>query len=99
MNDDALEKLRERIDEIDAQLLDLFNQRASCAVDVAEVKRKLDEADDGSIDFFRPDREALKRVATNELNEASNASVVVAGNDVFVRTDQALWCFADPAKN
>jgi outer membrane protein assembly factor BamB len=53
----------------------------------------------GTTTVFRPDREALKRVATNELNEASNASVIVAGSDVLVRTDQALWCFANPEQN
>ena len=53
----------------------------------------------GTTTVFRPDREALKRVATNELNEASNASVVVAGNNVLVRTDQALWCFETPEQN
>jgi chorismate mutase/prephenate dehydratase len=58
MTDDALQKLRERIDAIDEQLLELFNQRAGCAVDVAAVKRKLSEAVDENIDFFRPDREA-----------------------------------------
>ncbi len=53
----------------------------------------------GTTTVFRPDRKALKRVAENELNEASNASVVVAGSDVLVRTDQALWCFAKPEQN
>ena len=50
----------------------------------------------GATTVFLPDRQALKQVAENELSEASNASVVVAGNDVLVRTDQALWCFAKP---
>jgi chorismate mutase len=40
MNEGALQKLRLRIDAIDAELLDLFNQRAGCAVDVATVKRE-----------------------------------------------------------
>ena len=50
----------------------------------------------GATTVFRPDRQALKRVAENQLGETSNASVVVAGNDVLVRTDRALWCFAKP---
>jgi len=69
MNDDALEKLRHRIDAIDEQLLDLFNQRAGCAVDVAEVKRQLGEGADESIDFFRPDREAQVINRLKSLNQ------------------------------
>jgi chorismate mutase / prephenate dehydratase len=58
MSEDALENLRRQIDEIDAQLLELFNRRAACAVDVAEIKRARAEDSDGKVDFFRPDREA-----------------------------------------
>lgn len=50
----------------------------------------------GTTTVFRPDRQSFQRVAENGLGEASNASVVVAGNDVLVRTDQTLWCFAKP---
>jgi outer membrane protein assembly factor BamB len=46
---------------------------------------------------MQPNREAFKPVAKNELNQTSNASVVVVGQDVLIRTDQALWCFADSA--
>lgn len=67
MNDDALAKLRARIDEIDEKLLELFNQRANCAVEVAEVKRNLDDDDDG-INFFRPDREAQVMQRIKSLN-------------------------------
>jgi chorismate mutase/prephenate dehydratase len=69
MNDDALEKLRDRIDSIDEQLLELFNQRANCAVDVATVKRELTESADESIDFFRPDREAQVINRLKSLNQ------------------------------
>lgn len=58
MSDDPLQKLRDQIDTIDDRLLDLFNQRASCAVEVAEVKRGDSEQPNDSINFFRPDREA-----------------------------------------
>ena len=33
-----LSKLREKIDAIDAQILQLINQRASCAIEVAKTK-------------------------------------------------------------
>lgn len=48
----------------------------------------------GTTTVFRPDPEAYQPIAENELNQASNASVVIAGNDVLIRTDEALWCFA-----
>ena len=69
MNIDALEKLRERIDAIDERLLDLFNQRASCAVDVAAVKNASSDETGGNIDFFRPDREAQVIKRLKSLNQ------------------------------
>ena len=77
MNDDALEKLRDRIDAIDKQLLELFNQRAGCAVDVAAVKRERSEASGESVDFFRPDREAqvIKRLKSLNAGPLSDDEV------------------------
>ena len=77
MNDDALEKLRQQIDAIDEQLLQLFNQRARCAVEVAEVKRESSDADDESLNFFRPDREAqvIKRLKSLNRGPLSDAEV------------------------
>ena len=68
MSDDALEKLRQQIDSIDAQLLDLFNQRASCAIDVAVVKRDPKDGVGNNINFFRPDREAQVISRLKSLN-------------------------------
>ena len=48
----------------------------------------------GSTTVFRPNPEKFDEVAVNELNETTNASVVIAGGEVFIRTDDALWCFA-----
>jgi outer membrane protein assembly factor BamB len=48
----------------------------------------------GTTTVFQPDSKELKRVSENALNETTNASVVVAGNDVLIRTDKALWCIA-----
>ena len=69
MNDESLQALRDQIDAIDSELLDLFNRRATCAVDVARVKREQSENPDDIVDFFRPDREAkvIKRI--KELNQ------------------------------
>lgn len=77
MSDKALQKLREQIDSIDKQLLELFNQRARCAVDVAEVKREASADVDDSINFFRPDREAqvIQRIKNLNQGPLSNDEV------------------------
>ncbi|MCP4874739.1 MAG: prephenate dehydratase [Gammaproteobacteria bacterium] len=69
MNKDALEQLRKRIDAIDEQLLELFNQRARCALDVANVKSASSEEGVGGVDFFRPDREAQVISRLKSLNQ------------------------------
>ena len=48
-----LSQLREQIDAIDDQILALISERASCAQQVAEVKRT-----EGDASFYRPEREA-----------------------------------------
>ncbi len=50
-----LAPLRERIDALDAQILDLLNQRAQVALEVGEVKHALGGAD---VAVLRPEREA-----------------------------------------
>ncbi len=50
----SLEQLREEIDAVDNQLLDLISQRARIAQKVAEVKNATDSAGQ----FYRPEREA-----------------------------------------
>ncbi|HIF54609.1 MAG TPA: chorismate mutase, partial [Methylococcaceae bacterium] len=50
-----LSDLRDKIDAIDSEILQLINQRASYAMEVA--KTKISEGETGS--FYRPDREAL----------------------------------------
>lgn len=58
---DDLAQLRERIDQLDGEILSLISQRAQCAVQVAKVKMK---SDPDSTIFYRPEREAqvLNRV-------------------------------------
>lgn len=48
----------------------------------------------GTTTVFAPDRTEYKKLAVNRTDETTNASVVVAGDDVLVRTDQALWSFS-----
>lgn len=50
----SLEQLRDDIDALDKQLLDLISQRARCAQEVAEVKN---ESPEPTV-FYRPEREA-----------------------------------------
>lgn len=37
---DPLEKIRERIDELDAKLLKLLNERAKCVIKIGLIKQK-----------------------------------------------------------
>lgn len=69
MDDQELGKLRQQIDSIDEQLLDLFNQRATRAVEVAGVKRAQNDGSEDDINFFRPDREAQVIKRLKELNK------------------------------
>lgn len=77
MSDDSLDSLRDQIDAIDAQLLELFNRRAECAVEVARVKRAASENPDDQVDFFRPDREAkvIKRIKSLNQGPLSDNEV------------------------
>lgn len=71
--DKDLDKLRRQIDRLDQQIQALVNERAQCAVQVAEVKNRQFELDNGAaagtkgageVVFYRPEREAqvLRRV-------------------------------------
>ncbi len=63
-----LQSIRQQIDAIDEQLLKLFNQRAECAIQVAETKKQtLKEGE--ALEFFRPDREAQVIQRIKKLNE------------------------------
>ena len=53
---EQLGQLREKIDAVDLQMLDLLNKRAGFALDVAEVKKQ--HAVDLPPVFYRPEREA-----------------------------------------
>jgi chorismate mutase/prephenate dehydratase len=59
-----LAELREKIDAVDAQILQLINQRARYAEEVA--KTKMAQGESGS--FYRPDRESLVLRRIQDLN-------------------------------
>ena len=49
----------------------------------------------GTTTVFRPNKEKFDLVATNSLGETTNASVVIAGDDILIRTDKALWSIGE----
>lgn len=69
-----LAPLRERIDRLDEQILDLLNQRAQAALEVGQVKQSLDA--DGPI--LKPEREALVIRRLQDLNTGPVPEAAVA---------------------
>ncbi|WP_347985930.1 prephenate dehydratase [Methylomonas sp. AM2-LC] len=69
-----LSELRDQIDAIDQQILQLLNQRAGCALEVARTKQAAGET--GS--FYRPDREAqvLRRIRSLNPGPLAGDTVV-----------------------
>jgi chorismate mutase/prephenate dehydratase len=59
-----LQALRKRIDEIDAQLQQLISERGKLALEVAHTKQGADQGETEQANFYRPEREAqvLRRV-------------------------------------
>ena len=76
--EDELGKIRDRIDDIDTQLLDLVSARARCAQEVAEVKLKATLPGEQLPQFYRPEREAQVLRAIQERNPGPLASDHVA---------------------
>jgi chorismate mutase/prephenate dehydratase len=69
---DELKKLRDAIDKIDNELLDLISKRASLASNIGSLKT------DGVI--YRPEREAqvLRRLVEQNQGPLSNESIEVS---------------------
>jgi len=65
MQDDSLEDLRQQIDSVDRQLLQLISSRAKLAQQVASVKAKAT----GEQSFYRPEREASVLKSVLEHNQ------------------------------
>ncbi|MBO6556958.1 MAG: prephenate dehydratase [Pseudomonadales bacterium] len=90
----SLEDLRKRIDQLDEEILDKLNERANCALEVAEVKLR-DSSGEAPI-FYRPEREAqvLRRMA--EINPGPLSSEKVA--QVYRQIMSACLALEEPLR-
>ncbi len=70
---DKLRNIRDRIDELDREIQNLISERACCAQAVAVIKRK----EEGSSNFYRPEREAkvLRRVVERNRGPLSDEEI------------------------
>ena len=66
MDSEHLSSIRQRIDDIDVQLLKLLNERAACALEIAEIKTRERTTEHPA--FYRPDREAQIMQRLRNLN-------------------------------
>ncbi len=79
MSDDRLLALRQKIDAIDAEILDLLNRRARIAQEVGHLKEETNAP------VFRPEREAqvLQRAAERNAGPLLNADVKTIFREVM----------------
>ncbi|MBV8635703.1 MAG: prephenate dehydratase, partial [Burkholderiaceae bacterium] len=79
MSDEKLKPLREQIDAIDSQLVDLLNQRARLAQEVGHVKAETNAP------VFRPEREAmvLRRVADRNQGPLASSDMQMIFREVM----------------
>ncbi len=79
MSDEKLKPLREQIDAIDAQIVDLLNQRARLAQEVGHVKAETNAP------VFRPEREAmvLRRVAERNTGPLASSDMQTIFREVM----------------
>ncbi|MGK0272253.1 MAG: chorismate mutase/prephenate dehydratase [Cocleimonas sp.] len=79
---DKLSKIRDSIDSIDDQMLELLSQRAACAEKVAETKR---ESGEKNLWFYRPEREAqiLNRMSANNNGPLANERITAIYREVI----------------
>ncbi|HEX2531230.1 MAG TPA: prephenate dehydratase [Burkholderiaceae bacterium] len=77
--DDKLKPLREQIDSIDAQILDLLNRRARVAQEVGHVKAESEAP------VFRPEREAqvLRRIAERNPGPLKSGDVQLIFREIM----------------
>jgi len=63
----TIDELRQRIDQLDEQLVELLSERAHCALEIGKLKREL------GFDVYQPEREAqvLHHVRTHGKHTGS----------------------------
>ena len=59
-----IKKIRQKIDSLDNEILQLLNQRAEQAISIAKEKQKQQESDN----FYNPEREAQVLRRIQDLN-------------------------------
>ncbi len=94
MSESKLFEIRQRIDAIDQQLVALMNQRAQCALDVAEVKKQAN-SEHAEINFFRPEREAqvmrqVKAINKGPLSDEQAARLIREVMSTCLALEQAM---------
>jgi len=77
----TLEELRQNIDKLDDEVLELLNRRASLAQEVAKVKIKTE----GKAEFYRPEREArvLKKIMQHNKGPLTNNQVAALFREIM----------------
>lgn len=90
----TLADLRNRIDQLDNEILQKLNERAQCALEVAEVK--LQESGEQAPIFYRPEREAqvLRRMAEANQGPLSNEKIT----QVYRQIMSACLALEEPLK-
>lgn len=79
-SDQALQQLRNKIDDCDQQIQELIQQRVAIAADIAKVKSSLDT----NSSFYRPEREAqvLRKVRERNQQLRQNNSYRVSDDEM-----------------
>ena len=91
---EQLDQLRQRIDALDTAILGLLNERASCALEVAEVKQAA--SGDAAPIYYRPEREAqvLRNIAAKNPGPLSDEKVM----QVYRQIMSACLALEEPLK-
>jgi chorismate mutase / prephenate dehydratase len=89
---DPLAEIRNRIDEIDAEVQVLVSERAQCAAKVAEIKQQQGE----TTHFYRPEREAQVLRMVQQRNQGPLSNEAIGG--IFREIMSACLALEKPLK-